>query len=256
MKIATLVIDDDPDSRMIIRTYLSSNCPDLVITGEGASVKAGRELIGQLDPDLLLLDIELPDGTAFEILENISEKKFEVIFITAYNTYAVQAFKMAAIDYLLKPLDFAELDTALQRLKARIQEKYFASHWETFFYNSKQKELYERKLAIATVEGYFFTDMKEISHLESHSNYTHFYFSNGKKLISSHTLGYYEELLPPEFFFRIHHSFIINTSYVEKFTKEGAGGIVLMKAGAELIVSQRRKEEFLRHPGLGIKLKK
>jgi two-component system, LytTR family, response regulator len=115
----------------------------------------------------------------------------------------------------------------------------------TLVHNLQSKDAYEKRLAIATTSGYIFIDIADIARLESHSNYTHFYFRDGKKMIASHTLGYYEELLPSEKFCRIHNSHIINIDFIDRYTKEGVGGTVIMKDGMELSVSQRRKESFL-----------
>ncbi|HEX2627741.1 MAG TPA: response regulator, partial [Chitinophagaceae bacterium] len=134
MKIATLVIDDDVANRFIIRSYIEDHCPALLIAGEGGSVKEAIELIGKHKPDLLLLDISMPDGTAFDLLRAVPVKSFEVIFITAYDKYAIEAFKFSAIDYLLKPVAFTQLDDALRRVSERIEEKFFNRHWTSLAY--------------------------------------------------------------------------------------------------------------------------
>lgn len=242
MKITALIIDDDADSRFIMSDYIKKNCPEIVVTGEGASVDEGIHIIKKENPDLLLLDISLPDGTAFDLLKQLPEKQFEVIFITAHDKYAIEAFKYSAIDYLLKPIAYSELKEALQKVGDRVREKYFKAHWMALTHNLQYKNPYQKRLAIATGNGYTFVDVKEIIRLESHSNYTHFYFTDGQRLVSSHTMGYYEELLPEGKFCRIHNSYIVNTDFIERYTKEGVGGTVIMKDGTELSVSQRRKE--------------
>ena len=230
----------------ILRNYLEAECPDMAITGEAATVSEGVAAATRLKPELLLLDISLPDGTGFDLLQQLPERTFEVIFITAHNHYAVQAFRLAAIDYLLKPIAFTELEAALQRVNDRAKEKYFATHWQTLLHNSVQTDLYDRKLAIATAEGYLFVPLRDIIRMESSSNYTYFFFANGKKLVSSRTMGYYEEVLPPGKFCRIHHSHLVNTDHIEKYVKGGAGGTVVMRDGMELTVSQRKKDEVLK----------
>jgi two-component system, LytTR family, response regulator len=242
MKITALIIDDDADSRLIINNYIKKNCQEIVVMGEGGSVDEGVHIIKKENPDLLLLDISLPDGTAFDLLKQIPENQFEVIFITAHDKYAIEAFKYSAIDYLLKPIAYSELKEALQKVGERVNEKYFRTHWITLTHNLQGKSNYDKRLAIATGSGYVFVDIKDITRLESHSNYTHFYFVKDKKLISSHTLGYYEDILPKEKFCRIHNSYMVNTDFIERYTKEGVGGTVIMKDGTELSVSQRRKE--------------
>lgn len=247
MKISTLIIDDDIDSRLVLSDYILKNCPGLIVSGEAASVAASIQLVNKEKPDLLILDISLPDGTAFDLLRQLPEQKFEVIFITAYDKYAIEAFKFSAIDYLLKPISYTELKEALRKVDDRIAEKYFKTHWMTLTHNLQFKSPYEKRLAIATSEGFIFTDIRDIIRLESHSNYTHFYFAAGKKLVSSHTLGYYEDLLPEENFCRIHNSHLVNIEFIDRYVKGGVGGTVVMKDGTELSVSQRKKEEFLNH---------
>lgn len=246
MKITAVIIDDDADSRLVLRSYINATYPDILIAGETGTVEQSIDIIQKVKPDLLLLDISLPDGTGFDLLERLPGMDFEVIFITAHNKYAIQAFRLAAIDYLLKPVAYEEFDLAISKLENRIEEKYFLRHWKTLIHNSKQKNQYDQRLAIATAEGFLFIELKEIIRLESHSNYTHFYFRNKTKLVSSRTLGYYEELLPADKFCRIHHSHIVNIDCVEKYIKGGVGGAVVMSDGMELAVSQRKKDDVMR----------
>ncbi len=246
MTIKAFIIDDDADSRLILADYFQKVQTGINIEGEAANMKDGIAMIHQSVPELLLLDIELPDGTGFDLLDSVRERSFEVIFITAFNEYAVKAFRLAAVDYILKPVSYEELSEAIQKVKQRMLEKNFQSRMQAFFYNASQKELYEKKLAIATTEGFIFVPIKEIIRLESHSNYTAFHFLQGKKLVSSRTLGYYEELLPEEYFCRIHHSHIVNTRFADKYVKGGVGGNLVMQDGLELPVSQRKKEALFR----------
>jgi two-component system, LytTR family, response regulator len=245
MRINAVIVDDDQDSRLITGTFVRKYFPDVHIAGEGASVQEGLNLLQQLKPDLLLLDIEMPDGTGFDLLRNTEDKNFEVIFITAFDAYAIDAFKFSAIDYLLKPLSLTDLKDSMLKVKERIQSKLFERHWINLSYNLDHKNNYDRKLAIATISGFVFVDVKDIVRCESQSNYTQFHFENGKKMTSSRNLGYYEEILPVEKFCRIHHSHLINIDFLNQYIKGGSGGTVIMKDGAELDVSQRKKEDFL-----------
>jgi len=245
MKINTVIVDDDPDSRLITGTFIRKYFPDIHIAGEGACVKEGLSLLQQFKPDLVLLDIEMPDGTGFDLLRNTEDKSFEVIFITAFDAYAIDAFRFSAIDYLLKPLSLNDLKESMLKVKERMQGKLFEKHWINLSYNLDHKNSYDRKLAIATINGFVFVDVRDIVRCESQSNYTQFYFENGKKMTSSRNLGYYEEILPAEKFCRIHHSHLINIDFLNQYIKGGSGGTVVMKDGAELDVSQRKKEDFL-----------
>lgn len=245
MKLSAIIIDDDQHSRAILRSFIIDDYPGISIAGEAGSVSAAQSLIKRLKPELLLLDISLPDGTAFDLLSKLTEREFEVIFITAYDHFAVNAFKYAAIDYLLKPVSFTELGDALTRAQMKAKDKYFREHYAVLSHNLNVPDLYERRLAVASGNKYFFIPLGSISYLESQSNYTHFTLADGKKLISSYTLGYYEDILPAEKFIRIHHSCIVNVISVDCYIKEGAGGTVVMKDGKKLAVSQRKKEEVV-----------
>lgn len=245
MEIATIIVDDDADSRLVTSSFIKKYFPDIHIAGEGTSVKEGVDLIRRLKPNLVLLDIEMPDGTGFDVLRNLEEKNFEVIFITAFNGYAIDAFKFSAVDYLLKPLSLSDFKESLLKVKEKIQFKLFEKQWSSLSHNLSHKNNYDRKLAIATLTGFVFVDVKDIIRCESSSNYTQFYFVEGKKMISSRNLGYYEELLPTDKFCRIHHSHLINVDFLDQYIKGGSGGTVVMRDGAELDVSQRKKDEFL-----------
>lgn len=245
MKIVTLIIDDDIDNREILCTYLKENCPQITVAGEAANLKQAAVLISKIKPDLLLLDIELPDGNGFDLLAGLAEREFEVIFITAFDKFAIEAFKFSAIDYLLKPIAYPGLEEALQKVSDRIEEKYFKMHWVTLTHNLLYKNPYEKRLAVTTGNGYVFIDLKDIIRLEANSNYTHFHLKDKKKMIASQTLGYYEGLLPGEDFCRIHNSHIVNIHFIDRYTKEGIGGTVIMQDGMELSVSQRRKDFFV-----------
>lgn len=244
MRINTLLVDDDADSRLVAQTYLTRYFPDVNIVGQADSVQQGIELIHRLQPDLVLLDIETADGTGFDLLRQVGEKHFEVIFITAFNANAIEAFRYSAIDYLLKPLSITDLRESLLKVKEKLQTRMFQQHWSSLVYNMDHRNLYDRRLAIAT-NGFVFVDVREIIRCESSSNYTQFHFASGKKMTSSRNLSYYEELLPPEKFCRIHHSHLINIDYLDQYVKGGSGGTVIMKDGVELDVSHRRKDEFL-----------
>lgn len=244
MKIITLLIDDDADSRLITRSFLQKQCPEIYIAAEAASVTDGVQLIKQCQPDLLLLDIELPDGSGFDVLNQVPEKNFEVIFITAYHSYAVEAFKFAAVDYLLKPVSVNDLTESVKRAAVNIRKKIFENQWPALSHNLQFSSNYDRKLAVATGTGYVFVNVKDIVRCQSSSNYTEFHLTGGKKILSSRNLGFFEELLPPEKFCRIHHSHLVNIDFVENYCKGSNGGSLQMTDGSELDVSQRKKEAF------------
>lgn len=244
MKIITLLIDDDDDSRLITRSFLHKQCPEIYIAAEAASAIEGVQMIKQYQPDLLLLDIEMPDGSGFDILKQVPEKKFEVIFVTAFESYAIEAFKYAAVDYLLKPVSINDLAVSVKRAAGNIRKKIFENQWPALSHNLQFSSNYDRKLAIATATGYVFVNVKDIVRCQSSANYTEFFFTGGKKILSSRNLGFFEELLPPEKFCRIHHSHLVNIDFVENYSKRANGGSLQMTDGSELDVSQRKREAF------------
>lgn len=248
MKIETYLVDDDADSLEITGNYIGAHCPDILLAGTAGSVAAGLALINERKPDLLLLDIELPDGTAFDLLRQTAVRDFEVIFITAYNTYAVEAFRFSAVDFLLKPVLFPVLDVALANAARRIQAKQVPQNWLNLLHNINQQQ-HARRIAVSTGNEFVFIDLSDIVRLESSSNYTHFYLKDRGKLVSSKTMGYYEDLLPAEKFCRIHHSHIVNIDFVQRYIKNGSGGTVVLAGGLKLDVSQRKKEHFLKLTG-------
>jgi two-component system, LytTR family, response regulator len=245
MKIVTVIIDDDEDSRLITGGFIRKYHPDFEIAGEAGTVEAGFALVESARPALLLLDIEMPDGTGFDLLQRLSRRDFEVIFITAFNAYAIDAFRFSAIDYLLKPVSLTDLKESLLRVKEKLQNRFFEEQWKNLSHNREKKNSYDRKIAIGSHNGYVFVQVKDIVRCESESNYTRFYFGDGTKMISSRTLGFYEEMLPADKFFRIHNSHLVNIDFLTQYKKDGRGGTVIMKDGVELDVSHRKKAEFL-----------
>jgi len=247
MKITTIIIDDNAGFRLFARLYLESNFPKIIVVAEATSVTEALLKIASHKPDLLLMEISLPDGTGFDLLNTIPDKTFEVIFLTAFNTFAVEAFKYSAVGYLLKPVIIEEFKETIARATERIQKNVFNMHWMALHHNLQESSTGDKKLAIPTGTGYVFINVKDIIRCESYSNYTEFNFADGKKMTSSRNLGFYEELLPPEKFCRIHQSHLVNIDFIHKYNKKANGGTVIMKDGAELDVSQRRKETLFNH---------
>ena len=186
----------------------------------------------------------MPVMNGFEMLNNLPDKNFHIIFTTAYDQYAIKAIKYAAFDYLLKPIDIEELKTAVSKFDTKIalQTK---NQVELLQQNIRQPKNHLHKLAIPTLEGLFFYDINQVIHLEANSNYTHIHFLNKTKILASKTLKEFEELLPEDIFFRPHHSHIINLQYIKRYIK-GDGGQIELQNGIFVDVSRRKKEEFLK----------
>lgn len=245
--ITAVIIDDEPKGRLALRQKLENYCANVSVIGEATDGIDALSVIEKLKPELIFLDIEMPRMNGFEMLNELKEKNFRIIFTTAYDQYAIKAIKYAAFDYLLKPVDIEELKTAIERISntSTIETKKQAELLQQNILNPKKLL---NKLAIPTLEGLLFFDINEIIQLEANSNYTIIHFSGKQKITASKTLKDFEELLPPDIFFRTHHSHLINLNYIKKYIK-GDGGQIEMQNGNFVDVSRRKKEEFLKAIG-------
>lgn len=203
------------------------------------------QAIQDLKPGLVFLDVQMGDQTGFDLLQQIDEIDFEVIFITAHEKYAVQAFRFSAFDYLLKPVDRNELLTAIEKLKEKFSQQEQSQKIETLFHNLKSLNGASRRISIPTGNGLLFPEVNEIVRCESDINYTHIFLKDRQKITVSRTLKEFEELLSDCNFFRIHNSHLINLSFIKSYQK-GKGGMVTLTDNTQIEVSVRRKEQFLK----------
>lgn len=237
-----IIVDDEPTSVIVLRKLLQQFCPEITIVGEAHSGDEAIELIRQHKPDLVFLDIEMPFGNAFDLLKRLPVIDFEIIFVTAFDNYAVNAFKFSALDYLLKPVDIDDLKKAVSKAQQRLKEKNFNQRLENFLHNVSQAGTH--KIALPTLEGLVFFDTNDIINCTAEGPYTVFNFKDGKNLLVTGTLKEFEEMLPENSFCRVHHSHLINIDHIRKYYK-GKGGYVEMTNGKTIEVSQRKKDEFL-----------
>jgi two-component system LytT family response regulator len=243
--IRSVLIDDEPKNIRILRGLLEEFCPSVKVVAEANGAQDAIPLIREHQPDLLFLDIEMPFGNAFDLLDKLKPVDFEIIFITAFDEYTLKAFKYSALDYLLKPVNIDELKEAVQKAGKRIEHKNINKQLTNLFHNIKKPPTALQRIAFPDNEGVMvFIELKEISHLEAKRGYTYVYTRNKQVYISSRIIKEYEELLPEDLFFRVHNSSIINMSFIRKYHK-GRGGIVEMEDGSMLEVAARRKDEFL-----------
>jgi two-component system LytT family response regulator len=241
--LTAIIIDDEPKGRLALKQKLVSYCPQVDVIGEAGDGSEGLKLIQKFSPAIVFLDIEMPRMNGFEMLHELKEKNFHLIFTTAYDQYAIKAIKYAAFDYLLKPIDIEELKLSIEKIASTAPtqtEKKLA----TLQQNLQSKSL-SNKIAIPTLEGLLFFNISDIIHLEAQSNYTTIYFSAHPKLTASRTLKEFEELLPQDIFFRPHHSHLINLNYIKRYIK-GDGGQIEMQNGNYVDVARRKKDEFLK----------
>lgn len=242
--INALIIDDEPKNIRILHGLLEQCCPDVHIAGEAVSAETAIPLIHEKQPDLLFLDIEMPYGNAFDLLDKIMPINFEIIFITAFDDYTLKAFKYSALDYLLKPVSMDELRSAVNKAKERIQAKNINQQLQNLLFNIHKPNLSNQKMALPCKDGLVFVHIADIIRFEAKAGYTMVFGINDQKHISSRSIKEYEELLPDDLFFRIHNSHIINLNRVKKYHK-GRGGAIEMADGVMIEVATRRKDEFL-----------
>jgi two-component system, LytTR family, response regulator len=242
--INALIVDDEPKNIRILQGLLAECCPDVRITGEAVSAETAIPLIAEKRPDLVFLDIEMPHGNAFDLLDRIMPIDFEIIFITAFDAYTLKAFKYSALDYLLKPVSIDELRTAVQKAKERIRFKNINVQLQNLMFNINKPNSSMQKIALPNNEGLVFVQLSEIIRFEAKGGYTYVHATDNQKYISSRIIKEYEEILPAEIFYRIHNSHIINLNFVKKYHK-GRGGLIEMSDNALIEVATRRKEEFL-----------
>ena len=240
--IKAIIIDDEQDCRDAIINILNKYCSNISIAGQAGNVHDGLALIRAKEPDVVLLDIQMPDGTGFDLLEKVSKVDFQVIFVTAYDQFALTAFKFSALDYILKPIDPQELIKAAEKI--RLAPPGFDELTQKMNILLRNKNGLER-ITLPTLEGLSFVDVKDIIRCEAAGNYTWFYIDSGKKTLITRTLKDYDELLTPLGFFRVHHSHLVSLKYIDRYIK-GDGGLVIMTDGAKVDVSRRRKDEFLK----------
>lgn len=242
--IRTVIVDDETDSRNVLRKLLETYCTQVIVVGMAAGVDTASILIRETSPDLVFLDIEMIHGNGFDLLNGLLPMSFQVIFVTAFEEYAIKAFKYSAVDYLLKPVDIEELQRAVEKASARKQDKVDLTPIRTLLQNVGVMQLSQQKMAIPTINGLSFIAMQDIIRFEAQGNYTAIYLTNGQTLMATRNIKEYELLLPEAIFCRIHNSHIINLQKIQKYQK-GRGGQVIMEDGTAIEVAIRRRQEFL-----------
>jgi two-component system LytT family response regulator len=242
--ITAVIIDDEAKSVFTLANFLATHCPQVKVLGTADNARTGKELIEQQHPQLVFLDIEMPLGSGFDLLKSFQSIGFEIIFITAYNEYAITAFRFSALDYLLKPLRITELKQAVSKAELRINDKRTKRNYELLLRNMNEPDATLRKIVLTDRGEQHHVQLDDIMYLLADGNYTQVH-TTARVFLSSKNLKDFEELLPADMFCRIHYGHMINIQFITKLLK-GRGGLVQMKDGKELEVAVRRKEDFMK----------
>ncbi|RFC54205.1 LytR/AlgR family response regulator transcription factor [Brumimicrobium aurantiacum] len=242
MSYKVIIIDDEGRTRSMLKKMVSSTNFPLKIVAEADSVQSGIDVINEHNPDIVLLDIQMPDGSGFDLLDRLRHRNFEIIFVTAHQEFAIRAIKFSALDYILKPVEIEELESALENAIDTIQSKSDLSmRYETLLENLKHSN---KRVVIRTKGSMYVVDLKDIIHCQSDRNYTYFHLTDGRKIFTSRTMKEYENVLSLPDFIRCHRSHIINFNHIERYER-GDGGIIVMKNGSEVPLSRQSKDRFM-----------
>ena len=245
--ISTILIDDEPNSLSALQLILQEHCPEVVILKSCSSPQEGIEAIHTLHPDLIFLDIEMPLVNGFDLLEKVKNYSLSVIFTTAYHHYAIKAVRYSALDYLVKPIDPKELIEAVERYKLLKSKTNNIEQFQFLLDKLSQKDHTLKKIAIPNMEGFKLINIEDIMYCIADDNYTHIHLKNKAKITASRTLKDIQLLLSDyDYFFRIHHSYLINLKEVNQYIK-GEGGHVVMNDEAELNVSRSKKDILMKY---------
>lgn len=239
-----IIIDDMERSRAALRADISDYCPEVELVGEAEGVVSGARLIREKNPDIVFLDIQMNDGSGFDLLEILNERTFRVIFTTASNEHAIRAFRFAAVDYLLKPINPDELIQAVRK----------ANQSETGKIDTLKEHLKGRaeRLVLNSQDKLRVVEINEVLQCESNGSYTLFYFSNGSQELVTRTLGDFEDMLVPRGFFRVHQSHLVNLSHVREFNKSDGGNLVLSDKSYVPVSSRKRSAVLAALADLGL----
>lgn len=244
--IKSILVDDEPRGLTSLVKLLQLNCPEVEVISCCTNADDAKKKIAELNPDLVFLDVAMPGRNGFDLLSEMKEINFEIIFVTAYNTYMTQAFRYSAVDYLLKPVEDELLIESVKRAAKRVGQKTETAQVDTFLYNVKNAGNPQKlKLCIHSLKGFQVVEIKDIIYCEASSNYTNFHFVNRSVICASRPIHEYESLLEDSQFVRIHKSYLVNIEYIKEYIR-GEGGSVLLSGGQEVEVSRRKKEVLMR----------
>jgi len=245
-KLKTIVVDDEPNAVDFIISIITEYCPGLEVTGKAYDVPEGVKVISDKSPDLVFLDVEMPNGTGFDLLNNFPEKTFDVVFITAFNHYAIRAIKFSAVDYILKPVNINEFIESVKKVIEKRSLNSSGNNENLRILLENLKTSSPTRLAIPTADGMEYLNPKEIIRIEADRSYSWFFLTGNRKILVSRHLKEFQDILDERYFFRPHNSFLINLKYVRKYIRKD-GSYIEMQDGTQIPVSRTRKDLFLAH---------
>ncbi|UBM62997.1 LytTR family DNA-binding domain-containing protein [Candidatus Sulfidibacterium hydrothermale] len=244
MDIRAVIVDDDPANRKLNRELLEEYFPEVQVVAEADSVDTAVDVLRKHNPDLLLLDIEIKGGSGFQVLQQLKPYRFKVVFITAFDHFAIRAFKFSAVDYILKPVNETEFQQAIQNALQSLMVYSDYQKQNEYLLDYYKKETQQGKIVLRTSDALHVVDFSEIIYCRSDNTYTTFYLLSGEEIVVSKSLKEYVSLLEEYGFFRPHQSYLVNMNYVKKVDKTD-GGFVVMKNGKEIPVSLRQKKKII-----------
>ena len=244
MRIQAILIDDEPDCLDLLNWQIANHCPELTVIARCQSAADGLETIRSAKPDVVFLDVEMPFMNGFQLLEQLPEIDFDLIFTTAYDRYAIRAIRYSALDYLLKPIVAAELCGAVHRLMEKRQDpKRQNAMFETLLHNLQQAG--PQRIVVTNREGMYYVEIPQLVFLQANNNYTFLHLKNQKRILVPKTLKHFEDMLEGSGFFRVHSSFLINMAEISSLRRQG-GLNARMSDGTEIPIARAKREQFLR----------
>lgn len=239
-----LIIDNEPPLRSALNKLIREYCPEITHIDEADGVQSGLQKIKSFQPDIVLLDVEMEDGSGFDLMKQVSDPAFQLIFVTAHNQYAIEAFRFSAIDYLLKPVDPDALKSSIERAGKNIRSNNLQLQVEVLLQQLTGRHNQDKKIVLRDLENTYFIRIADILYCEAEGTYTRFFIKGTQPILVSKNLKEYEAILEPIGFIRTHHSFLANPEKIRQFEKTDGGSLIL-EGGLSIPVSQRKKDHVL-----------
>ena len=244
MTLKAILVEDEEASRETLAHYLNKYCPDVTLVAQADSVKTGIAAINKHKPDIVFLDVEMPYGNGFDLLDQIGEVNFATVFVTAYSHYAIKALNLCASYYILKPVDIDELINAVEKIKADKENNNHSFYSKILVENLQNASKQDHKIVLPQMDGFEVIKVKDVVRIQANDNFSDFHLTNGSRKVICRTLKHYEELLADFDFIRVHKSHLVNFHYIQRYIK-GKGGQLIMSDQSEVEVSQSKKQQLL-----------